>query len=147
MIRRSLRVIDDRKRLLRRLAEPVERGAEIVARQQERSRLRDQLAHGLVRLGAICQARLARIDDAAEPAAAVDDEDLLWCCPPESAGAARRAGSSAAMTAGSRRIIGPISSSLIQPTSSGLRIAQTAQDGSARSRRNSRTNDAPRSPR
>ena len=33
-------------------------------------------------------------------------------------------GSSAEMTAGSRRIIGPTSSSFIQPTSSGLRIVK-----------------------
>src|SRR5271165_3349160 len=67
-------VIDDRQRLLRGLAEPVERGAQIFSRQQERSRLRDEVSHGLVTVGAVRRGRFAGIYAAAEPAAVVDDE-------------------------------------------------------------------------
>ena len=62
---------------MRGLAESVECGAKIFSRQQERSRLRDEISDGPASVGPIRRAHLARIDAAAEPTAVIDDEYLL----------------------------------------------------------------------
>src|SRR5215471_19771804 len=73
-----LGVVDDRKHLLRGLAEAVEGGAQIFSRQQERSRLRDKISDGPASVGPIRRAHLARIDAAAEPTVLIDDEYFFF---------------------------------------------------------------------
>src|SRR5215469_18109694 len=69
-------VIDDRKRLLRGLAEPVKGAAEIVAGQKEGGRLADKLSHAVSAISVVRKGRLARIDSAAQAATIVDDKHL-----------------------------------------------------------------------
>src|SRR5690242_18449561 len=53
-----LRVVDYREGLLRGLAEPIQCGAQVVARQQERGRLQGQFPHRLDRLRGVDHAGL-----------------------------------------------------------------------------------------
>src|SRR5260370_18827639 len=64
-------VIDNGKRLLCRLAEPVERGPQIVAGQQECDRSGDEIPHSLS-----ASAFSGWVDDTAQATVAVDDEPV-----------------------------------------------------------------------
>src|SRR6516225_9580181 len=115
-----LGVVDDRERLLCGPAEAIEGGAQVVSRQEKRDNLRNRSLH---RLGSADAGRAhpRRIGHAAETAVVSTTNTCLML----PAGKRRRNSSNGnpeAITAGSRRIIGPTSRSLIQPTSSGLRI-------------------------
>src|SRR5215469_15853279 len=69
-------IVDDRKRLLRGLAEPVKGAAEIVAGQKEGGRLADKLSYAVSGFAAVRKGRLAWINNAAQAATIVDDKHL-----------------------------------------------------------------------
>src|SRR6266702_1054049 len=68
-----LGIVDDRKDLLRRLAEPIERGPQIIPWQQERNVVRGEVPHGPAANRVFAGDRLGRVDDAAQGTPVVDD--------------------------------------------------------------------------